>query len=92
MSWSVMAIIQSWFEGNSVGLGAVVEIYYSDVMIFNTNFLNSTNASYICNLTTDSDCYNCYNGSIVDTNGTSESLVLCNFMTVTAHLHRILVE
>ena len=38
---NVVVITQSWFEGNNVGLGRVIDNYDSDIMIFNTTFVNN---------------------------------------------------
>ena len=59
---SVVVITQSWFEGNSVGLGRVIDNYDSDIMIFNTTFVSNSATKY-CN-------YNCCSsGGIVAANG-----------------------
>ena len=39
---SVIVNAQSWFEGNNVGLGRVIDNYDSDIMIFNTTFVNNS--------------------------------------------------
>ena len=63
---SVIVIAQSWFEGNSVGLGRVIDNYDSNIMIFNTTFVNN-NATTYC-------CYNCcFTGSIVAANSLQNS-------------------
>ena len=73
---SVIVVTQSWFEGNNVGLGRVIDNYDSDIMIFNTTFVNNSATTY---------CYYncCFNGSIVyanDSQGSTVKLYDCNFV------------
>ena len=56
---SNIRITQSWFEGNKVGLGAVIyDELGSDVMISNTIFVNNS-ATHYCNR------FCCFPGGIV---------------------------
>ena len=60
---SVIVVTQSWFEGNNVGLGRVIDNYDSDIMIFNTTFVNNSAKRF---------CYSyncCFTGSIVYASG-----------------------
>lgn len=63
---SVVVVTQSWFEGNNMGLGSVIEYYDSDIIVFNTTFIYSSVAIY-CNYNT------CFTGSIVCASGLQES-------------------
>ena len=73
---SNIRITQSWFEGNKVGLGAVVyDAFGSDIIIFNTTFINNSAAKY-CN----DRC--CFAGGIVYVNksqGSTVKLYHCKF-------------
>ena len=42
---SIIVISQSWFEGNSVGLGRVIENFDSDITILNTTFADNSAAT-----------------------------------------------
>lgn len=55
---SIMVVIQSWFEGNIVGLGRVIENRDSDTTILNTTFAKNSAATH---------CYNncCFTGGLV---------------------------
>ena len=58
---SNIRITQSQFEGNNIGLGAVIyDEFDSDITVFNTIFVNSSAAQY-CN------SYCCFTGGIVYT-------------------------
>ena len=59
---SDVVVTQSWFEGNNVGLGRVIDNYDSDITIFNTTFVNNCVKRYCCS-------YNCcFTGGIVYAN------------------------
>ena len=66
---SNIRITQSWFEGNKVGLGAVIyDELGSDVMISNTIFVNNS-ATHYCNR------FCCFPGGIVYVNSQRRSTV-----------------
>ena len=62
---SVIVVTQSWFEGNNMGPGSVIEYHDSDIIVFNTTFINNSVAH--CNYNT------CFTGGIVYANGFQES-------------------
>ena len=65
---SVVVVRQSWFEGNNVGLGRVINNYDGDITILNTTFVNNSAVTF---------CYHncCFTGGLVFVNGPHGSTI-----------------